>query len=138
MLFAGHLDRPQVWALLDRCSALIHVPKSEGFGIVVPEAMAVGLPVVVSGVGGLTDIVREGLDGWIVGSGDIAAMARALGSLLESPDRAREMGEAGRERVRSAFSLKESQDRVFAICRRVARDPDGDEPSWPERQTPRS
>ena len=76
----------------------------EGFGLTVSEAMWKGTPVVGSGVGGIQDQIREGVDGLLVADPhDLGAFASAVRSLLDDPTRARVMGEAAHERVRDNF-----------------------------------
>jgi phosphatidyl-myo-inositol alpha-mannosyltransferase len=66
----------------------------ESFGIVLAEAMAVGLPVVCSDIGGYRDLVHDGSDGLLVPPGDAEALATALAGLLDHPARLAAMGEA--------------------------------------------
>jgi glycosyltransferase involved in cell wall biosynthesis len=69
------------------------------------EAMAAGLPVVATAVGGVPEIVVEGETGLLVAPGDPAALAGALSRLVEDPALRRRLGAAGRERVRARFDL---------------------------------
>jgi len=64
----------------------------ESFGIVLAEAMAVGLPVVCSDIGGYRDVVRDGTDGLLVRPRDPEALAEALAGLLDNPARLAAMG----------------------------------------------
>jgi phosphatidyl-myo-inositol alpha-mannosyltransferase len=66
----------------------------ESFGIVLAEAMAVGLPVVCSDIGGYRDVVRDGTDGLLVPPRDPEALAEALAGLLDNPARLAAMGGA--------------------------------------------
>jgi phosphatidyl-myo-inositol alpha-mannosyltransferase len=68
----------------------------ESFGMVLVEAMAVGLPVVCSDIGGYRDVVGDGRDGLLVPPRDPEALATALGGLLDNPARRAAMGEAAR------------------------------------------
>jgi phosphatidylinositol alpha-mannosyltransferase len=68
----------------------------ESFGIVLAEAMAVGLPVVCSDIGGYRDLVRDDREGLLVPPRDPGALATALGALLDNPARRAAMGEAAR------------------------------------------
>jgi phosphatidyl-myo-inositol alpha-mannosyltransferase len=66
----------------------------ESFGIVLAEAMAVGLPVVCSDIGGYRDVVRDGQEGLLVPPRDPEALAAAIGGLLDNPARRTAMGQA--------------------------------------------
>ena len=67
----------------------------EPFGLVAIEAMAAGVPLVASAVGGLTEILGDGR-GVLVPPGDHVALAEAVDELSRDPDRQREIGESGR------------------------------------------
>lgn len=69
------------------------------------EAMAAGLPVVATGVGGSPEVVVDGVTGLLVPPGDAAALADALTRLAQDPDLRHEMGAAGKQRVEAQFSL---------------------------------
>jgi glycosyltransferase involved in cell wall biosynthesis len=67
--------------------------------------MAAGRPLVASRVGGLPDLVEDGVTGLLVAPGDPDALAAAVRSLLENPERAELMGRAARERWEEHYSL---------------------------------
>ena len=87
----------------------------EGFGLVLLEAMAAGRPVVASRVGPIPEVVVDGETGLLVEPGDSAALAAALLELLERPERAEALGEAGRERVRRDFRLERMVEEIAAL-----------------------
>jgi glycosyltransferase involved in cell wall biosynthesis len=76
----------------------------EAFGISCAEAMAAGVPVVTTEVGGIPEVLGDGTGGLLVGPRDAAALAGAMGRLLEDPDQARALALAGRERVLGKFT----------------------------------
>lgn len=82
----------------------------EGFGLVLIEAGAVGLPVVASRIYGITDAVVEGETGLLHQPGDIDDLTRKLESLLEDASLRRALGEAGRRRVSAMFSTESVTD----------------------------
>jgi starch synthase len=72
---------------------------AEAFGLVLTEALYVGTPVVATRVGGIPEIVDDGVDGVLVPPADSDALARAINDLLNDPDRLRMMEGEGREKV---------------------------------------
>lgn len=78
----------------------------DGIPNVLAEAMAMGLPVITTGVSGIPELVRAGRDGVIVGDRDAAALAEALHELLQDPARRRRLGEAARARVLDIFDAR--------------------------------
>jgi glycosyltransferase involved in cell wall biosynthesis len=76
----------------------------EGFGMTCLEAMAHGVPVVASDVGGLRDLVVDGTTGVLVPAGDVAALRAALQRLLRDPAERSRLGSAARERARREFA----------------------------------
>ncbi len=97
---------------------VVAVPSvSEGTPLVVLEAMAAGVPVVASRVGGIPDQIRPGREGILVPPGDPKALSEALLGLLRDPERARRMGEAGRLRAATEFSHENMVRRVEGIYR---------------------
>ena len=80
------------------------------------EAMAQGLPVVATDVGGMSEQVEDGITGRLVGREDEEALASALVELASDPRLRLAMGTAGRERVRRRFGLQTMVDRYAAVC----------------------
>jgi phosphatidylinositol alpha-mannosyltransferase len=91
----------------------------ESFGVVLVEAMAAGLPVVASDIPGYREVVRDGVDGLLVPPADAGALAAGLGRVLDDPELAARLRQAGRERARS-FDWEVVVDRLEAVYRRVA------------------
>ena len=85
--------------------------RNEGWGLSLMEAMACRKPVVAARVGGVPEMVRHGVDGFLVESGDVAGLARDISSVLLDRDLATRMGAAGRERV-AAYSWADSARRT--------------------------
>jgi phosphatidylinositol alpha-1,6-mannosyltransferase len=94
---AGELRRATVFALPVRTRLLGLNPEGLGLGFL--EAAASGLPVIVGRSGGAPETVCEGRTGFVVDPGDRTALAARIAELLGDPDRAAEMGRAGREFV---------------------------------------
>lgn len=106
--FLGHRD--DVPALLAAADAYVLPSLSEAFPNGAIEAMAAGLPVIASAVGGLRDLIEDGKTGRLVPPGDAAALAGALERLILNPGEARALGAAARHAVRDTYSF----DRMVA------------------------
>jgi glycosyltransferase involved in cell wall biosynthesis len=78
--------------------------RTDSFGLVVLEAWANGKPVVVYRAGGPADIVRDGVDGFVVKCGDVAELRAKLFHLATDRELAKQMGEVGRRRVATDFA----------------------------------
>jgi L-malate glycosyltransferase len=102
--FLGHRDdAPEVLAKAD---VAVLASESEAFPNAVMEAMAAGLPVVATNVGGIPELVADGITGRLVSSGDPIALADAVLEIIESPDRAASFGRAGRLVIEREYSFE--------------------------------
>ncbi|MBI4830362.1 MAG: glycosyltransferase [Candidatus Lindowbacteria bacterium] len=111
VMFLGHReDVPQVTRAMD---VLAHTStKPEPFGLAIIEAMASEKPVVAFDNGGIPEIIEAGRTGILTTPLDEKEFARALDELLSDPNRALEMGKAGRERVERLFTLKAQSEKI--------------------------
>jgi D-inositol-3-phosphate glycosyltransferase len=100
----GCVERAAVPALLRSADVVACTPWYEPFGIVPLEAMACGVPVIVSSVGGLVDTVVDGVTGLHVPPQSPVRLAHALQSLAAAPERRATLGAFGVERVRARYS----------------------------------
>ena len=104
-----------------RAAALSVIPSlEEGFGIPAAEAMGCEVAVVASDAGGLPEVVEDGVTGLVVPRGDATALAQAIGSLLDDPERRRLMGQAGRARALRLFDWDRSAEQFEQVYREVA------------------
>jgi L-malate glycosyltransferase len=104
VIFTG--QRNDVPKLLEEVDLSVLPSLSEGLSNSLLEAMAAGVPVVATNVGGNPEIIEDGRTGILVPARDPAALSAAMIRILESPSLARQFGEAGRARVTSHFSLE--------------------------------
>lgn len=98
-------ERPDAVTLLPGLDLLVQPSLWEGFGLSALEGMAAGLPVVASRVGGVPEVIRDGVDGLLVPPGDAPRLAAAMADLLADPERSCALGRAGRERALSQFHV---------------------------------
>jgi glycosyltransferase involved in cell wall biosynthesis len=101
--FLGHQE--DVPALLAEADAFVLPSRSEAFPNGAIEAMAAGVPVIASRVGGLLDLIDDGRTGLLVSPDHSAALARAIESLVLSPARAAMLGASAREEVARRYSF---------------------------------
>lgn len=99
--WVGGDDKPRLLA-----TATVYALPSyhEGLPMSVLEAMAAGLPVVTTPVGGIPEAITDGVEGFLVQPGDVAALRDRLQRLLTDPELARRMGEAGRRKAETVFA----------------------------------
>ena len=117
----GQLGRTEMPALLRSADLVVCSPWYEPFGIVPLEAMACGVPVVASAVGGMLDSVVDGVTGAHVPPRDPAALADVIGALLDAPDHRAALSRAGLEWVRSRYSWDRVAADTAAVYQRTVR-----------------
>ena len=116
--FAGACsDMRSVYHDLD---AVVSTSHSEAMPLVVMEAMACGLPVIATSVGGVVEMIEHERTGWVVRPGDYEGVGARLHTLLSSAPLAREMGRSARERVQERFGLAASCDAMGRLLSRLA------------------
>ncbi|WP_198052949.1 glycosyltransferase family 4 protein [Cupriavidus taiwanensis] len=103
VLFTGLLD--DVRPVLAAGHAAFVLSRSETLSFACREAMAMGLPVLVSDAGGLPENVTDGQDGWVMPCADVGALGRRLAQILAAPDRLVAMGEAARVKSEACFGM---------------------------------
>ncbi|HVL76715.1 MAG TPA: glycosyltransferase family 4 protein, partial [Noviherbaspirillum sp.] len=91
-------------ALLERAAIYVLPSYCEGLPMSVLEAMAAGLPVVTTPVGGVPEAITDGLEGRLVVPGDVDALCEALDALLSQLELRRQMGQAARAKIETTFS----------------------------------
>lgn len=124
---------PQIFNLLSIAEALVHPSYSEGFGLSILEAMAVGLPVVATRCGGPEEMIDDGVSGWLVPVGDVAALRAALRAMLSDPERARQVGRTAARSAR-AFSLENTARNTEVLYESVLSNFDRRPPSLARRR----
>jgi glycosyltransferase involved in cell wall biosynthesis len=113
--FAGY--QPDVGGFYRLFDAFFLPSINEGTPVSAIEALAAGTPVVANRVGGVPDVVRDGVDGYLVEPGDTEAAAECLAALAADPELRRRLGESGRSRVRARYSVARLVDDVDRLYR---------------------
>ena len=121
VVFLGWRGRREVVQLLRDCDLFVLPSRSEPFGIVVAEALASRKAVVASAVGGIPEIIEDGVSGVLVTPDDPAALARAVLALLDDDARRDALGRAGHKRIVERFSHEATGSRYEDLFGRVMR-----------------
>jgi glycosyltransferase involved in cell wall biosynthesis len=119
-------NRHDVPALLAAADVFVMASLWEGIPLALLEAMASGLPSVVTAVGGNLEVIEDGGSGFIVPAADELALAEALRRLLREPEQRQRLGQAARERFRRHFSLQrfvEAHERLYEAMLAERRQP---------------
>jgi glycosyltransferase involved in cell wall biosynthesis len=111
----GWLDTESKDAALAAAEIFVLPSYAEGLPMALLEAMAWGLPAIATPVGGVPNVVRDGVNGLLVAPGHTDALAESLSALMASADRRRELGAAARATIEREFSLDASLERLLRI-----------------------
>ena len=101
--FAGVASPDELPALYAAADVFCLPSRREGLPLALLEAMAFGLPIVATPVGGIADVVEDGVSGLLVAPGDVRGLAATLARLAEDVELRRELGEGARKRARELF-----------------------------------
>ncbi len=114
VIFTGSLSQEQVLPYYQQADVVINPSLSEAFGMSLVEAMATQTPVVATKIGGMTEIVNDGVTGLLSDPGDIQALASAITAIISEPEIASQMGKAGRKRVLQYYTWEQiTQSLIF-------------------------
>jgi glycosyltransferase involved in cell wall biosynthesis len=105
--FLGRISHPKVLKRMGVAVATIVPSRNEAFGLVNIESMAVGTPVIASKVGGIVEIVRDGVDGFLVPAEDPKALAEKLNLFIKNPELRKEMSLNARQRFLKSFEQQQ-------------------------------
>jgi glycosyltransferase involved in cell wall biosynthesis len=108
-------NSPELLRLYRESDVFLLPTRAEAFGIAAVEASASGLPVIASTMGGLPDIVEDGVTGFLVPPGDVRALSDALEKVVSSPELRQRMGAAARRRAEARFDARRNAERIIAV-----------------------
>jgi glycosyltransferase involved in cell wall biosynthesis len=117
--FRQSVEESELLQFYSDADVVVLPSRNEGWGLSLMEAMACRKPVVATRVGGIPELVRDGVDGTLVEPGDVAGLAAAMVAMLSDDKLRSRMGSSGRERV-SAFTWAEAARVTLAAYRRLA------------------
>jgi glycosyltransferase involved in cell wall biosynthesis len=120
--FLGALAGAQKAAAFVSAQMVVLPSWTEGFPLVIPEAMAAGLPVIATAVGAIPDFVQDGEDGFLVAPRDPRALADRICRLLEDEGLRRRISERVRERAPREFAIESGCGKVAALVREALDD----------------
>ena len=118
----GYKSQSEVAEILGQCDVLVLPSFAEGVPVALMEAMVSGNPVIATRVGGVAELVEDGVSGRMVAPGDAQALAQAMVDLAGSAEERRAMGEAGRAKVCAEFDIDKEARWLKAIFDRDAGD----------------
>jgi glycosyltransferase involved in cell wall biosynthesis len=117
--FMNAQPQAELASRMAQASVLVLPSASEGLGRVIVEAMATGTPTIGSRVGGIPDLIKDGLNGFLIPPGDEQALANRIRWILTNPIEARMMGQRGRAFAAGVFSTEsylEGYKKIFDLA----------------------
>jgi mannosyltransferase len=106
IVFAGEQDFKDIPSIFSSLSLVVALSDNEGFGLTIVEAMSSGAAVLASEAGAWPEVVREGVDGYVVPVNDFTAVKEKMSLLLSDSDKLDAMGKQGRERVLAHYAVE--------------------------------
>jgi len=121
ILLRGKMDGDQVQESIRSSRAMVLPSFAEGLPVVIMEALALGRPVVTTAIAGTPELVRPGVNGWLVPAGSVEALREAMREVLcTPPSRLSEMGRRGAELVAREHDVTREAQRLAELFRRAA------------------
>lgn len=119
VLFLGNRnDIPRILHTLD---VFVLCSLNEGISNTILEAMATGLPVIASNVGGNPDLISDGINGWLFPAGSVETLADLMNAYIHSPDTRQMHGERGRDAAVKYYNISSMVRGYETVWRRVSR-----------------
>jgi len=119
--FVGGVEHHRLVEYYHNADVVVNPSFSESFGMTLAEAMACGVPVIGSRIGGMPEIIEEGKTGFLIQAGDVDALASAIGSLLSNDEVRVKMGKAARQCVVQVFSWEKITESLLRSYEKIDR-----------------
>jgi glycosyltransferase involved in cell wall biosynthesis len=117
--YLGRVDQTDLVAVMHDQHVMVLPSVLEGFGLVIPEAMATGLPVISSTHSAAPEIIRDGVDGYVLEPDDVDGLSHRLKTMAENRELCRSMSKSAMARARE-YSWERHEERLEAIVREIA------------------
>jgi glycosyltransferase involved in cell wall biosynthesis len=123
--FTGAINQDHIQTFYAAADIFALASFAEGIPVVLMEAMAMEIPCVATGINGIPELIRDGVDGLLVFPSDVDGLAAAIARLIDEPELRLALGVAGRARIQQSYELSKSTDRLAAVFRsRLAQAPE--------------
>ena len=106
IIFAGEQDFADIPKIFSSLSLVVALSEREGFGLTILEAMSSGVAVLASEAGAWPEVIRQGVDGYVVPVNDLAAVKDKMALLLSDETKLAQMGHSGRQRVEEYYTVE--------------------------------
>jgi glycosyltransferase involved in cell wall biosynthesis len=113
--FLGQLSGDEKWHQFNSANVFVLPSHSEDMPITIIEAMGLGLPVISTDVGGISTMVQDGVNGYLVKPHDVAGLAAKMQLLAEKPDLRLVMGQASKQKYADSYSFGEYEIRLESL-----------------------
>jgi glycosyltransferase involved in cell wall biosynthesis len=136
VIFEGMINQDQIRELFYKADVFALPSFAEGIPVALMEAMAMGIPCITTFVAGISELIREGIDGILVAPSDKDGLVHAIERLIDDPELCRNLGYAGRERVIEKYNLDRNVARLATVFKKRIKEPElrnqqrSSVPSW--------
>lgn len=118
VVFEGAVNQDRIRNLYQAADLFVLPSFAEGIPVVLMEAMSMEIPVVTTFVNGIPELIRHGIDGWLVAPSDEEGLAAAIAILMDDAALRERLGRAGRQRVSNHYHLGRNTQRLAQIYQR--------------------
>jgi len=119
IVFTGEQDFADIPKIFSSLSLVVALSENEGFGLTILEAMSSGSAVLASEAGAWPEVVREGVDGYVVPVNDLAAVTDKMALLLSDEAKLAKMGQSGRQRVVEHYTAEREAKELTAFIKKL-------------------
>jgi colanic acid/amylovoran biosynthesis glycosyltransferase len=123
VIFEGMINQDRIRELFYKADVFALPSFAEGIPVALMEAMAMGIPCITTFVAGISELIRNGIDGILVAPSDQDGLVHAFERLIDNPELCREFARAGRERVIDKYNLDRNVARLATVFRKRIKEP---------------